>query len=224
MEKKFYAISTTTDYKSVKNIYPQATLIASDSQKHQWINTDDKGYEEDITFQFKVNAKTVLTDFLSQSNLPFRGLLISDRVNTILSEYNFGGKQIVNVNAEYKKSVYNYHWFYLLQDCFNEIDFKKTSFYLSERMIFKRILSYKKMSRQEYLSKSMKLDLDRELWPEESTVYVKDSRIPEYDLLFLFVSGFRVVVSERLKARLLAEKLTGVEFSEQAFLIVKPAN
>lgn len=219
MERKYYAISTTTDYESVKNIYPQATLVASDLQKHDWLRSES--VPKEITqLDIKVNSKTILTDFLSVSMLARKGLLVSERAEKVIRDFATGSAQFIKAIADYKKKTYPYCWVHL-HDQFDEIDFPKNSFYLEERQTSRKILAYKKLDRQEYLSKSMRLDLDKNIVTEDSILHVKNAAILSYDIMWMLFGGFCIIVSEELRNKLTEEKFSGVEFSYDSHLLLK---
>lgn len=182
--------------------------------------TDD-GVGESIVLKAKVHPKTVLTDFLSQWQFQNRGFLVNKKVADVLSEFKLDKAQVIKTEATYKEAVYPYYWIHLLKDEAGEMDFENTSFDLVDKRTWTKVLTHKRMTRMEYLTKSMKMALDKIIWPEESIVNIKDPDVLQYDLLQFRLSPLHLIASEELRTRVLNEKFTGVEFSDEPYITLK---
>ena len=100
---KYFPIYTTSEYKSIGNVYPQATHYYTADILMESLKTDLYHYNayesmknihrqkpaENIIWEFTLDPKTIFTDVLSSSSAVSRGFLISNRGK--ISRYLFYG-------------------------------------------------------------------------------------------------------------------------------------
>lgn len=159
------------------------------------------------------NAKQ--TDFINTSgNVGFGfGNLISDKFKHILEKYNCYGFQFFKTYIIQKnQKIYNYWQTNIYDFPFHYVDFKNTTFLIKDRDInrnvFSDIMYFNNVD-------EFKLFINEIRYPKMISfkeIYFNENMNLDFFTLRFTEDGNRGIISERLKAELEKNEITGIEF------------
>lgn len=172
-------------------------------------------FDPEIIVQLEEKAK--LTDVVSHTNFPCRGLFINEKLKNILSQYILPEHKFYPGILKYFDNNLNYYWFHLVKKNFYGIDVASSEFRTGFSPADLDNDIYKVNTFDQFLLLQEKLGPNL-LWGSKivlSEIYKNKC----FDVLFFPHLHFDIFISEILANRLIKEKISGIEIKEQNFLI-----
>jgi hypothetical protein len=206
---KYYKIESSTG-KDVGNVFPQIGFInQQDAFKLE--------FDEFIsipTLIARLERKAKITDVLSEVSIFGRGILVNEKVKSIIDNFDIGIHKYYDVILNTKKENISYYWLHLMStDTSKMINYKKSVFYWGNPLR-KGILNLD--SYEDYLNKEEE-NKDNVSWMVsiDEIVLLKECNV-NLDLFCFreFVTPKELFISERLKNALIENKITGIEITE----------
>ncbi len=78
--------------------------------------------------EFELSNKAKLTDVISASNIEARGLLVNEKVKTILEQFNILNHKFYPGSVTVKGKKTPYYWLHIVNNSLEGIDFEKSKF------------------------------------------------------------------------------------------------
>lgn len=125
------------------------------------------------------------------------------------------------VEVIHKNNVYNYYLLNFIEDNSKHIDFKKSIFFLVNKISGKEIMELKINSLENFNSKRITISGDKNIKFENDVIRLS----PQFDqksniyLFDLFLFG-KMAVTEKVKKMILENKITGIRFVGEKEVIV----
>lgn len=207
-----YYILTWTVNKKVIGYYPQ-TVGNECIDENGDLPPYAKGYitneefpDQLTNFNFEMHKRAKLTDLVDASNISARGLLVSEKMKNIISEFNILNHKFYPANLEFKGETLRYYWLHIVNTTLEGIDFLNSNFievgYTRRKEKDVEINSHEEYDR---ITCDMMIDCDK---------IVLQPSFKEYDLFFFPCISSDLFASERLINALKANKITGIEIEE----------
>lgn len=211
----YYKFSYIIDEKQHR--YPQVDCITSMIVNFlsEWKINDISAYPV-LKYELKRGAKP--TDLLSSTAGSSTDLLTSPRLLKVLQQFKLPYYQVLKSTVSTKNKTYDYNLLHFygrpLADCIN---YKESVFYEWEWVI-RRVGPIKLESFDHYLALK-KLDTKASFGVGYDKIVLNEDF--NLDLFYIFPFGHEVYVTEELRARLIAENITGITL-EETDKVIKP--
>ncbi|WP_205510985.1 hypothetical protein [Longitalea arenae] len=178
--------------------------------------SNKKGNKAPERFILRMDPRTVATDFVSQSCIRARGLLISPKAYEVISTFNIQpDHEVYQVKIEHKDKVMDYIWLNPTKDYETAIHYEKTVFskydFLNE-------------TTKEFRATNAK-DLAGQLLDDTNPgrifcrkIFLNDKSLFELDLFLMYFGVDEILISKALHKSLLAAKLKGFEVNREHVL------
>jgi hypothetical protein len=203
----YYAIKNRTD-EEVGSVYPQVNCITQE-QAHNLYANEFPSYDPELIFELNKNAK--LTDVLSQAAISAQGLLVSDRMKSVLENHAIMKHRYYPVTIKMKNENFTYYWLHLNDDFTGYIDYKQTEFYWTKSTFRKGNIQLSNF--QEYLQKKQE---NGRLWDVSiDKLKLADNFDNSLNLVSFFPFDLKIYVSSNLKIILSNEQITGLNISQE---------
>jgi hypothetical protein len=206
---KYYIIHNSTG-EDVGKVFPQISFI---NQQDAFSLEFDK-FVKIPTLIAKTNRGTKITDSMSEASISGSGILINNKIKSILLCFNLMPHKFYEVIIETKKESMSYYWLHFIKQdsVLQNIDYPKSKFYWTEYGYKEQNLSLK--SYKDYLQKKKERDF---MWGISANNIVFTGKFDEnldfFHLATLFTPKM-LFISERLKNALIENKITGIEITE----------
>jgi hypothetical protein len=210
MEKEFFIIEPGLPDAHTNNIYPQifANFIPIEFDPLMQLR-NEKGNKTPDKFLLRMDPKTKLTDFVSQSCIRAKGLLMSQKAWEVISKFNLQtDHEIYNAKIEYKDRMADYIWLNPTKDYATEIAYEKT--------VFNKYYILDNITRE--FTATDEKDLAGQLLDDQEVgniycreICIKDASIFTFDLFLIYFGISAIMVSKELLNALTAAKLKGFE-------------
>ena len=164
---------------------------------------------------FLMEKESKLTDFISQSYLSAQGLLVSEKVYSIVKSYKLFNFQVARAIVRKENNDYSYYWLHPREDCVNFLNFTSTGFYIID-IITDEEYSIKIRDYKHYVDKRFSLSGLKKLIPFENNIYM-DKSLAEYDICLFTLNSSEFYISDKLKEELEKNNVTGYEIFENKF-------
>lgn len=218
----FYYIDNSCDTKEI-GCFPQSTKMGC-GYNHQSSNSIDKIAINKIphftpdTGCFVLQDKAKTTDFISASIIS-NGFILSLKTKKILEKFNLGKHCFFKTKISTNNEV-NDNFFWLIfepEDLGKYIDYKKTSFYLTDNDGFK-IKEVKISSYIELQKIRMSINIGVEKIDSDSLSF--NTSFPKVDLIQAPVFNYSTYVSEKLANELMKEDITGLTLKKSDWFCI----
>lgn len=219
--RELFEIQTTKEYERINNVFPQVDFKLEDNWGSYGIAKSlmSKPVDVPVTFTFRLEKRSPLTDVLSQSFIAARGLLISSRFSELLNKWTLKNiEQIKAVVKDAKGKEHQYFWIHPTVDFLRSIDYQRTRFIVRDNVTQNVISNFKVGNFKELYDRVMKITADKGVKPSE-ILYVKDSWCFESDIIFTDVLGRKIFVSRELKNELEKSNITGLDIINDGIAI-----
>ena len=217
---KYFSLSNSTDEKEVGKVWPQCEGVA-DGYTHEWFdqpnsmtklnNNEFPSLVPDLVFDLHKKAK--LTDVISPSMISAIGLLINEKVKTILEGFNIIEHRYYPAIVREKDISYNYYWMHLVKPDLYGVDFKKSKFEITN-LINMPEANIKINNWEHYLERLKTLSF-KNIRAKKLVIEPEAQK----DLLYFPYIYSYMLVSEDLALELATQKITGLEITEQLILL-----
>lgn len=219
---EFFKIKYSTNLKEIGPDYPQAGPWKGYDFKspRAYINVHHNEFPDfvpDLNY-FEISELAPLTDFVS-SGLS-HGFLLNDKAKSLLEAYNLPEHRsyplVIKRGKDFIKETY--FWMHIVSNYSRFIDFRKTKFYVS---FFDKKETDLDISTYEELIDMVKTYINQNRFIKAQTIYLK----PEFyelkmDLFIISTIDYNKYVSEKLRDRLIEDRITGLEIiSVKQFLV-----
>lgn len=130
---KYYLLSWSVNKKEI-GYYPQTIgneFIDENGELPLYSkgNITNEEFPSDLTnFNFEIHKKAKLTDVVDASNISARGLLVSEKVKNIMSEFNILNHKFYSASVLFKGKEYSYYWLHIVNTSLEGIDFLNSNF------------------------------------------------------------------------------------------------
>ena len=219
--RELFGIQTTKEYERINNVVPQVDFKREDNMLSYEIakSLRSKNIDKPVTFTFRLDKRSPLTDVLSQSFIAAKGLLISNRLSELLKKWTLKNvEQIEAIVKDAKGNEHHYYWIHPIVDFLTSVDYKKTKFIIQARDTQNIISNFKVGNAKELYDRAMRLTYEKEVRPEGS-LYLKDTWCFESDVIITNVIGARIFVSRELKNEIEKENISGIDIINDSMMI-----
>lgn len=219
--RELFGIRATKEYERINNIYPQVDFKFEDNLVAYGIAKSlmSKPVDVPVTFTFRLNKRSPLTDVLSQSFIAGKGLLISNRFSELLNKLTLKNvEQIKAVVKDVKGKEHQYFYIHPTVDFLRSIDYQRTRFMVRDNITQNILSNFKVGNFKDLYDRVMKLTIDKVVSPSE-LLYVKDSWCFESDIIITNVLGTKIFVSRELKNELEKENISGIDIIDDGIAI-----
>jgi hypothetical protein len=223
---KYFPIYTTSDYKSIGNVYPQATHSYTADVLMESLKTDLHHYTayesmknihrqkapENIVWEFTLDPNTIFTDVLSSSSAVSKGFLISHRLFEFLSTFKTNEVDFIACIVHNNDTAENYHYLYPRESLMDKhIDIAATTFVLQDSTDESFRFEFKAKNKQHYRQRMANAH-HRRLTTKDGLYF--NNFLPSDDIIELEHFKQKLFVSERLHDFLRTSNLTGFELGD----------
>ena len=217
---KYYSLSYSTDEKEVGKVWPQCKAIP-EGYDHKWLDlpnsmtklTNDDFPNEDPNLVFELDKKSKLTDVISPSNIYAVGLLVNNKVKSILEIFNLITHKFYLATVKQNHIEHNYYWLHLVKPDLLGVNFEKSKFEITN-LVNKPLANIKINSWEDYIERNSNL-----VFKHIRAKHLVLEPEAQKDLIYFpYIYSF-MFVSEELSIELASQRITGLEISEQHILI-----
>lgn len=218
---KYYFLDVATNKKETGVLGPQCMAFPT-GYSLEWYDrpnsmdkvTNDKFPDNDTEFIFELDPRAKTTDFISQSIIPARGFLISQKARSILELFALPEHRYYQAKLLYKETILEYSWLHLLDNDYSQIDYSLSRFYHGRTQNWKvadvSINSYEEIKQ---FQRQLKFIFAESL---ELKPALKNKN---YDLLLFSDLHYDVFISKKIAGHFIQEKITGYKIHEQEILV-----
>lgn len=202
---QYYILDTPAQSKETGNVYPQ---VAFNNVKEAFKFRHNCYPEDEPVLSATLEKGAKLTDVLSQASIAGHGLLINEKVKSILADFKIMNHRFYNCPVkDHNGQIHQYFWMALVQpDIINWIDFEKSSFYTTKVGFRKDDILL--TSHKDYIQKKENLP-SINWWIEAESI--KINTVIEYEL-FIFPYLLRgILLSEKLRHVFIESNIKGVK-------------
>lgn len=210
--------------------YRVRNMVGDDFQLHcQTGSLITKSFNEipfpllDMPLRYKLNKGAKLTNCLSQGAIISPGLIVDDKIKSILDSYKLMAHKYYKIELMDELSTFNlsYYWIQLNESLFNEIDYVKSKFveyHLAEKIGDVKINSY-----SDYLelrkTKGWRCSIDAK------EIRLKfNSPLVDWDLFVLRPFSNEIFISKRLKDAFELNGITGIDIIDNDKVFIDLSN
>jgi hypothetical protein len=213
---------TGPEYPQVQEMAPEYIYKAPDS-----VYALSKAVEQLPNFTpnlnyFVVQSRAKLTDLLSVAPV-HGGLLVSSQLKYLLDKHNLTPiHKFYPANVQHKKQFHHYFWLHIICNLTDQVDYPNSTFFIYHN--YKNNLGYVSIeSKEDFTQQKEKIKRDNPgktitIWAE--TIKLNKEFNAAIDLFEIGTFDNNYYISERLRAALVSEKITGCEISPAIHLIV----
>lgn len=205
---QYYTLDTPAESKETGSVYPQ---IAFDNVKEAFKFRHNIYPEDEPKLSAKLEKGAKLTDILSQASIAGHGLLINEKVKSILTDFKIMGHRFYNCPVkDHNGTIHQYYWMSLVQpNIIDWIDFKNSLFYTVE--VGFREDDIELTSLNDYLNKKENLP-NINWWIEAESI--KLNKIEDFDLFVFPHLLHNIILTKNLNQSFINNKVTGIEMIE----------
>ncbi|MCR6639841.1 MAG: hypothetical protein NVV82_12900 [Sporocytophaga sp.] len=209
MNNTYYIISNSTDSMETGNDFPQIQNVTKEYDPNG-PNSVYKLYEHrnlNPPFvpeldSFVVRKRTKITDLQSNAFIGGRGLFLSEKFKSLLSDFNLPKHKFFKSTVIKDDDTHTYYWFHLIEsDYRGKVVFEKTK--------FSNWKDLKLDNYQDYLDFSENEDKYGQL--KANKVTLGNTFDKSLDLFMISAFDQNLYISQKLKDKIIEEKLTGIE-------------
>lgn len=153
---------------------------------------------------FELEEKAILTDIISTSNIPARGLLVNLKTKDLLSKLKLAKHKFFPAIVIVNNLEHKYFWLHFVKKDFKDINLKKSKFYLSK-------FGFDKGNYVSFNSYNEALDIKRKInaFIRPETIVFDNNVTDFYDIFYLPLIG-QILISETGKNTILDYKVSGI--------------
>jgi hypothetical protein len=202
---KYYYLTNSTELKDI-HFYPQTKIISGTSVFEEKPNYDKNFYEKGI---IEIDKQAIATNLLDRSPIG-KGLIVDRKLMNILSEFSLTSHKFHPIPTIHKNENLEYFWLNFVPST-RHIDFEKSEFEIINSPKF-NVLGNLKLKSIDFYHR-----IQNSLTFEENTRIMKlvlKNSFPKNDLISFNKIINRELISEKLKNKLIEEKVTGIEITE----------
>jgi hypothetical protein len=213
---QFYTLSPAVDTTETGHAYPvvespQGYDFNAGNSAHTLTYGAFPESNPDLRFHLAEGAR--LCDMMGQATISAHGFLISQKLKNILGTFNLVPHRFYPAPIESKGKTYSYFWLHLVwNDAEKHVDYKNSDFYV--RRFSKNLGKIEVKHESDILEKRKALDIASRIDFEQ--IILTDVP-PEMFLLNYFTD---IYITEKLKAGLQKEELTGIQITKTGKLHV----
>jgi hypothetical protein len=217
MSIQFYRLRDSTDLKEIGGDFPQVQRTYDGYDKKaqdSYLKVKGNAFPdfEPNLYYFTINPKGNLTDMISTSMLANNGSLISERFKNLLEDdFNLAPHRFFPATLKYKGEFRNdYYWMHVVSDNSQYIDFEHTKFIVSSPGGL--FIKNPEPKSQTELIEVIKENIKDSNLTNTKEVYLKGSFYNQnLDLFGMSGIFLGLFISEKLRERIILEKITGVD-------------
>ena len=213
----YYILKTALNTPETGTVYPQIQKMApgydykAPNSVHALSREVEKlpNYEPNLDY-FIVHTKAKLSDLLSVAVIN-GGFLISEKLKTVVEQFNLPTHKFYPARVQHKKQFYNYYWMHVICNLTEYVDYQKSTFFVYHN--FSKNLGYVDVvSKEEFIQKRLKLKSDNPgktvtIWAEKITLNTLPNKA--FDLFEIGTFDANCYISEALQQAITNEKITG---------------
>jgi len=202
---KYYSLNNSTELDDIC-FYPQTKITNGTT-----VFEEKPNYEQNFIERGKIeiNSKAIPTNLLDKSPIG-KGLIIDRKLRDILLEFSIPAHRIHKIPAIHRNIEVEYYWLSFVSSIIH-LDYEKSEFEILNSSKF-RVLGKLQLKSSDFYNR-----IYSSLTFEENTriskLVFKDS-FPKNDLINFEKIRTGEFISERLKNRLIEEKITGIKINE----------
>ncbi|MFN8294871.1 MAG: hypothetical protein U0T69_01690 [Chitinophagales bacterium] len=215
---KYYLITNATNKKETGLVGPQCMVFPS-GYNLDWYEqpnsmtklSNDRIPDFEPELIFELDKKAKLTDFISQSIISSRGLLINKKVKDILEQFRLPEHKFYPAKIFHKNEVFQYFWLHLIDNNYDDIDYSKSIFYEGYTAGWKK----------ENVTLNCFEDLielrnkDFKLIFAENLVFKDSQKYTNFDMLLYSYLHQDIIISKEVISSFVEKKITGYRIIEQ---------
>ncbi|WP_165749835.1 hypothetical protein [Cellulophaga sp. Z1A5H] len=202
---KYYHLTNSTELEDI-SFYPQTKLTYSTNSFDEKLSYEEKFVKHG---KIEINSKSRATNLLDKPS-GGKGLIIDKKLKNLLLEFSIPSHRIHTIPTTHKNIEFEYFWISFVPST-RHLDYAKSEFEIINSSKFK-VLGKLELKSAEFYNR-----IQRALTFEENTrvskLVFKDS-FPKNDLINFQQIRPGEFISEKLKDRLIKEKITGIEITE----------
>jgi len=202
---KYFYLTNSTELEDIKH-YPQVDVIYGFPVYDSKFNIE-KEFIDKGCLKFDDNAiPTNLLDKFPFSN----GLILDKRLKELLLKFKIPSHRFHKIKTEFKGEKLEYFWLNFVSST-RHLDLEKSEFEIINSTKFKIIGKLKLKSVEFYRRIENSLTFEENI--RVSRFVLKDS-FPNLDLMSFSELDLGVFINEKLKDKLIEEKITGIKITE----------
>ena len=204
---KYFKLDTSAEIKST-GTFPQVSC-STQFEAHQLKYNEAPGFAPSLSFKLEKRAK--ITDVLSQAAISADGLIVSEKVKRLLSNFKLIEHFFYPIEIEVKTDL-QYYWLHLVAPLSNLdwVDFTNSSFFLKKGL--RNIGEVALSSIEDY--KEKKKEQGSLIRIKASKLVLGESFNRSLDLFVLPRFGTSIYISEKLKSQIIENNISGIELHE----------
>ncbi len=224
----YYLLSKATDEKIIGNSYPQCKGIPAEmGLTFKWFeqpnsmtklnNEEFPDFKPELIFELEEEA--ILTDVVSPTNISAKGLLINEKVKTLFEGFNLMEHKFYDASLFVRGRNMQYYWLHFRENneqLFKVIDLQKTTFYIGNLARWKES-DVNIPSIEDY--NKLKQSIGFKTINFQSLCVTKHFKQQSLDLFYLNSFHNDFIITERLKKKLQALNVSGLEVRKLSFAI-----
>jgi hypothetical protein len=217
MEKEFYIIKPGLPHSHTKNIYPQIFANWIPIEFDPLMQLENKpGNKVPESFLLRMDPKTRLTDFVSQSSIKAWGLLISPKAYEIISKFKIqSNHEVYEAKIEFKGKIVDYFWLNPTRNYDSEINYEKTIFY-KHYFLDDVTAAFKALDSKDLVSQLLDDTNVGNVYCKE--IFLYDKAVFEFDMFLIYFGVSAIVISKELLKALIDAGLTGFEVHQNPII------
>ena len=209
---KYYYLNNSTELDDIC-FYPQTKIINGTTVFEGKPNYDQNFIEKG---EIEINSKAIQTNLLDKSPIG-KGLIIDKKLRDILLEFSMPAHRIHKIPTTHNSIELEYFWLSFVSSN-RHIDYEKSEFEIFNSSKFRVLgkLQLKSIDFYHRISSSLTFDENTRI----SKLVFKDS-FPKNDLINFEKIRPGEFISERLKDKLIDEKITGIKITEAEIITMQ---
>lgn len=218
---KHYIISNSADKKEVGH-YIQTVMGEVPNENGEFDNNarsnlNNENFPNFIpNLEFELEPKAKITDIVSASDIIARGLLINDKVRSLLSNFNIMNHKFYDGRLKTKDKILPYYWLHIANNSFSGIDFDKSTFCIADLIGNPISLIIVKDENDYYEKNALCEDMNSIII--DKLIFNDHFRALNLDLFFFPQIHQYIIASERLINEIEKQKITGLKYKEAMFI------
>lgn len=213
----YYILKPATDTPETGSQYPQVQKMApgydykASNSVHALSREFEKfpEYEPNLDY-FIVHGKAKLSDLLSVAVI-HGGFLVSERFKNVLEQFNLAPHKFYPAKVQFRKQFHQYYWMHIISDLTDQVDYPKSTFFVYHN--YSKNIGYTEVkSKEELIQKEKSLRENNPgktlaIWSEKISLTSSFNRAADLFKIGNFDSSY--YISEKLKNKIISEKITG---------------